>query len=734
MIDLLTALFLTSAYAQDVGVLEGIAFDGLTGLPLQEVAIQVGDLSMETDADGYFRAELPAGAYTVHLDAPTLKDGTVEEVFIAAGAWTELLLTFSDREAPQAIVQAPSETANAPVDDTLPTGLLTGVVTSTENGKPISGARVYVRGTSGEGVTDADGRYAIEVPIGQHDLTVLRNGFSTQSVPGTEVSEEGAVQDVALSPRGVALADFTISAPYIDGSTASLLDERKDSSNVADVLGAEEMSRSGDSNAASALSRVTGLTVVGGKYVFVRGLGDRYSSSLMNGSALPSPEPERRVVPLDLFPASILESVVIQKSYSPDMPGAFGGGVVQLRTKRVPREFSAEVGISGSYLHGTSFQQGLDYAQGPTDWMGIDGGWRDLPKSVANASANSPLEEGDMFSDRGYSAEELEALGEAMPNRWNTIARELPPGYGVDMSIGNGTTIGPVALGGLAALTFGNDWQSQAFTRRYFLVGEGGDLERSHVYDFNQSTNEIQAGAFLTTGLEAFGQAIQYTGSIVRSTEDMARVYEGYNRDVGDDIRVTRLRWVERQLLFHHVRGEHESTPFRFDWRIMQANADRLEPDRREYRQDRETNDLWYLSDRPEGNQRFFSDLTDNTLEIGVDGTLRLNPASETPATLKVGASTLSREREVDTRRYKYFHRGVALDVLANDPEQVFTPENIGPGSLQFEEFTQPTDNYFANQSVQAYYGMTDIPITAWLQVMGGARVERRYEAANGAI
>ena len=140
------------------------------------------------------------------------------------------------------------------------------------------------------------------------------------------------------------------------------------------------------------------------------------------------------------------------------MPGAFGGGVVQLRTKRVPREFSAEVGISGGYLHGTSFQQGLDYAQGPTDWMGIDGGWRDLPKSVANASANSPLEEGDMFSDRGYSAEELEALGEAMPNR-NTIARELPP---ATASICPSATAihRPVAVGGLAV----HVWQRLAVT------------------------------------------------------------------------------------------------------------------------------------------------------------------------------------------------------------------------------------------------------------------------------
>ena len=172
------------------------------------------------------------------------------------------------------------------------------------------------------------------------------------------------------------------------------------------------MSKAGDSDAAAALSRVTGLTVVDGKYVFVRGLGERYSASLLNGAHLPSPDPERRVVPLDLIPVGLLEGIVIQKTFSPDMPAEFGGGVIALRTKTVPREFNANVSISTGYLSGTTFESGLQGRSGPLDWLGFGSRFRQLPSDVAAASDNTPLEETDMFSDRGYTAEELERYGE----------------------------------------------------------------------------------------------------------------------------------------------------------------------------------------------------------------------------------------------------------------------------------------------------------------------------------
>jgi outer membrane receptor for ferrienterochelin and colicin len=123
-----------------------------------------------------------------------------------------------------------------------------------------------------------------------------------------------------------------------------VIEEQRSSSSVSTVLGSEQISRNGDSDVASALRRASGLTIIGGKFVFIRGLGERYSTTLINGSAIPSPDPTRRVVPLDLFPTTFIDSILVQKSYSVDRPGEFAGGTLDMRTKRVPDEFFVKFG------------------------------------------------------------------------------------------------------------------------------------------------------------------------------------------------------------------------------------------------------------------------------------------------------------------------------------------------------------------------------------------------------
>src|SRR5690554_5371784 len=136
-------------------------------------------------------------------------------------------------------------------------------------------------------------------------------------------------------------ADSTVDEIVVMGrlrdSARSLVMERIEQPFAAEVVGIEQISRAGDSDVATALRRVTGLTLVDGKYIYVRGLGERYSSATLNGAEIPSPELSRNVIPLDLFPSSILESVKVYKAYSPDQPAGFGGGNVNIRTRGVPQ-------------------------------------------------------------------------------------------------------------------------------------------------------------------------------------------------------------------------------------------------------------------------------------------------------------------------------------------------------------------------------------------------------------
>ncbi len=747
MLPLLLLTTTTSAWAGD-GAIVGYAFVEGTGAPLGEVAVraelaegEAAPVRTTSDADGRFELVLPEGVWTVRFTPDTLQAGTVGDVGVVESRVTEMLVTFFPNVPPRASVQEPVASVREEVDPDALLVTVTGTITGPE-GETVGGARLFVRGLAVDATGGDDGAFALRLPVGEHELTVLRTGYATTTLAVTvpeAAPPEGLVVDVTLAEATNALDEMVVLAPYVEGSVASLLDERRESTSVQDVLGAEQMARSGDSDAASALSRVTGITIVDGKYVFVRGLGDRYSSSLMNGSMLPSPEPERRVVPLDLFPSSILESVVVQKSYSPDMPGEFGGGVVQLRTRRPPTGLVANASVSGAYRHGSTFRTGPQDPPGPTDWLGFDGGHRDLPESIVAASANSPLEESDIFSpDQGYSADELEVLGEAVdPTRWTPTERTLPIDRGVSLSLGHGLERGDWTLGALSALSWGNRWQKNTFDRIYYAQGEGGALEPQNTYAFDQATNEVTLGGFLTGGLGYQAQSIRYTGMVNRSTDSTARLYEGYNGDVDGTIRITRLRFVERQLAYHQLLGNHGIFDLgEADWRLVRADATRAEPDRRETRYDYEANtDNWLLSDRPEGNGIFDSTLFDQTTEIGADlrAFLRLRD-DEVPGKIQVGMLRVDRDRGVGTRRYKYFHKGPLSrdpDTLALPGSQVFVPDHTGSDGFQFEEFTRQTDNYTAGQDIRALYAMAEVPVLRWMRLMGGVRQESSEQVVS---
>ena len=166
-------------------------------------------------------------------------------------------------------------------------------------------------------------------------------------------------------------------------------DEKRGTDQVSNVVGQEQFTRSGDANIAESLKRISGLSTVGGKYVYVRGLGERYSTALMNGAFLPSPEPINRVVPMDLFPTAILESVLVQKTYSAAFPAEFGGGVMQMRTKKSTDEFFWNVTSSIGGQNNTTFKDGFTLDGGSRDWLGYDDGHRAMSGPLKRAVAGA---------------------------------------------------------------------------------------------------------------------------------------------------------------------------------------------------------------------------------------------------------------------------------------------------------------------------------------------------------
>lgn len=518
---------------------------------------------------------------------------------------------------------------------------------------------------------------------------------------------------------------------------AAYTDERRASAQVSETLSSEQISRAGDSDTGAALKRVTGLSLVDGKYVYVRGLGERYSSVLLNGAQIPSPDPTRRVVPLDLFPTEMLEGVVVQKSYSPDMPGEFAGGTIMLRTRAVPDKFIAKVSFGLGWIDGTTFEDGLRHDGGNRDWTGYDDGARELPDSIADAIADGgQIVPASPFSPDGFTPAEIESFGEDLAaGGFDTRRDSLPPNGTFAGAIGNGWDIfGGMRFGVLAALRYDHKWDNTFDEqRRVFSVQDESTLVPGREFERDKTERVIELGAFVNLGLEINADhSLGLANLLVRQTEDETRIDEGYfDGDVEQQSTFTRLEWEENELRTHQLSGQHafpELSGFNFDWQYTVSRAGREAPFARDYRYDLDQDSGEYqFSTSSSSNQITFSTLDDDADEFQARAELPL-VFGDNYLTLSAGGSVLERDRDSAIRRFQYLVGGpVANDPVlrANDSlEAILNSATIGPNGFVLREVTRGTDNYLAEQQLDAAFVSADLALGDKWRFALGARYE----------
>jgi len=426
------------------------------------------------------------------------------------------------------------------------TGRIVGRVIDAESGAPLRSAQLFLEDDSVGGTTDLNGRYRLErVPAGQHTVVAQTLGYARKSVTGVQVEAgEATLLDITMVQQAIALEGLTVSAEAEEGSAAALLDERRTASSMTEAVGAQEISRRPDSDAADVAQRMTGVTVTDGKYVFVRGLGNRYSQTSLNGSSLPSPEPEKEVVPLDLFPSDFLESLETQKSYTPDLPADFSGGSVKINMRDFPNRFTIKAGVSTSFNTNSQFQDGfLEYGGGDLDWLGFDDGTRDQPEAVERIM-------GDLRSGQRLPTNDAELIeiGEALRSldqQFAPASGDTPLNRSFNLSIGGSTPImDDGELGYFFAGTYSDSytrrddelerkWRAEAFRE------ETADISTPNVdYDFVRGMRSISWG---TIGNLTFKpsptQKISLRTTLNLNTDDEARTFTGLNdEDIGGTI------------------------------------------------------------------------------------------------------------------------------------------------------------------------------------------------------
>lgn len=556
--------------------------------------------------------------------------------------------------------------------------------------------------------------------------------YCTVILPTALVAQDDTLATGRAAPVGAGeITEIVTLGEYIP-------DEKRSTAAVSNVLDAEAFQAAGDSNVAEGLKRVSGLNLSGGRFIYIRGLGERYSNSMLNGATLPSPEPIRRVVPLDLFPASIIDSVLVQKTFSAAFPAEFGGGTVQMRTKSVPDEDFFNISGSIGYSGATTFNDGLTYLGGGKDWMGVDDGTRDLPDLLKNAIAGDrELRRANAFLPGGFSSEELEAIGESLPNNYTARTEKIKPDSSISVNFGKQGYLGDDwHVGILSNLAYSNTWDTISVTRNNYsadgVFGEEQVLNTQDVGVFRSTEQSVDTNMFVTAGVEyQDAHSIKATLLQIRKMDDLAGNLVGFLNSESVDIDQTRLEWIERDLLSTQLEGSnifYDLSELTLDWHYNESRAKRDAPDMRQYRYDyNPALDRFEFSTRGDGNTRMWSFLEDNNEDIGFSGKIYLN--SDLGLTeLKAGMARVRKDRDAAIRRFAFIAQGGIsndFDLLVNPRlDDVINADTINRRGFELKETTRNTDNYTASQELDAYYFEADMELGPQFRLLAGMRWE----------
>lgn len=619
-------------------------------------------------------------------------------------------------------------------------GVVTGTVVESSNGESIIEAQITVVGTKFKALTDLDGNYRLELPPGTYDLRVFYEGHKPRRVQRAVVAKGQTLRvDVSLEPESAEpepVREIEVTPDRSSSATQILI--RRNAANVGDAVSAQEIARTPDRNAAEAARRVVGATILDGRFVYVRGLGERYTNALLNGSPLPSPEPDRQAVPLDLFPSLVLSDISILKTFTPDMPGDFAGGSVSIHTRQPTETFQVAATLSMGVNTETTFRERLSYKGGSLDFLGIDSGKRGLPKGFPSYKLVSGI---DKPTGGKVTDEEVWAAGRRINSSMATNRSVAPPSHGLNIVAGGTIPLGSLGkLGATAALTYNRRFSivKDAIVRQFYHYPDPQSPDSPFPY-LAQVDNKGEIGNDQVSwgGLAVVSWApsndhrITFTGLTSRSSDNEARVLSGYNEGSDAELEDTRLRFLSRGLFFGELAGEHKVRSLRgmeVHYRLSGSLATLDEPDTRQTsyqlfeQADGTIGRFWNATPTLSG-QHFFGSQSERALGGALDVTLPVLEG-KTPLRAKAGAFLQLRERDFDTRRFHFRQQtGVSFTEYIRPADEIFTDENIGP-IVDFNEWTQATDSYVASTDLYAGYLMADFTPAPWIRLIGGARVE----------
>lgn len=600
------------------------------------------------------------------------------------------------------------------------TGEIRGKVTSQENGEPIVRATVRLVDMKLGAITDLNGVYTIrKVPPGTYKVRVTFLGYRTEEIDNVVVGDGVIRLDIVMETEALRTGEVVVTAQATRGTEGALLNERRKSAVMSDGISAAQIRRLPDASGADALSRVTGLSIVGSRFVNVRGVNERYNNTQLNGVTMVSTDPGKRAFSFDLVPASLLENTVVAKTFTPDLPGDFSGGLVQLNTIDFPDQGTLRLSLSGGYSDGTTFRQMQLGPRGATDFLGMDDGTRAMPGDFPDT--------GKINTNNGYSAGEVAGYARRFNNNFRSTSLTAAPNLNAVISYGNRFSLFDNDFGVIAALSYRNGYEQTAIRRYDTLIGTE--------YKFNlsgfQSEYSVLWGGILNLSYKLSDlHTISVKNTYNRIAEDQYTNVNGLinNGEIENQRYV--FQYLERSFYNGQINGDHLFPALgglRMQWRGFGTLGERDEPDLRRMGYVRQAGDtsarfqavLSPSLTNPYGAGRIFSNLQEELAGFGADFTLPLGDFR-----LKFGALNENKSRVYKVRSFAYILNNRSVQLSFAGLDTLYDAHHIDSTALSMEEFTTVGDSYGGESHLRAGYLMADLPF----QVL-----EQRFRAILGA-
>lgn len=630
------------------------------------------------------------------------------------------------------------------------TSIVKGIVLDDKTGKTMPGVDVNILNTKLATSTDFDGNFIIrDVPVGTYELQFSTSSYKTKIISEVIVKADDATNiTVSLVESKNELKEVVITRTKAKvESVKSLLLQQKNSASVSDGISAETIKRTPDKNTSDVLKRISGASIQDNKFVIIRGLNDRYNTAILNGGTLPSSEPDRKAFSFDIFPSNMLDNLIITKTATPDLPGEFAGGVIQINTKAVPDKDFQSISVGSGYNTVTTFKTQRTYEGSPTDILGFDNGTRDLPSSFPSKENFALLNNQERLN-----------LAKSLNYDWGIKDARFKPNTSLQYTLGKHYNFGDKVFGMLFSLTHNTTNNFNEVNRKDY---DDSPRVLQVNYDDKNYTEQVLTAALANFSLKLnANNNFSFKNIFSINSTDLVVERSGLP-DVEETLFInSNVRWFTSNKIYSgQLNGDHyfETPKIKLNWTGFYSDINRNVPNlRRNAYQTANPNSTIPSETIPSANvgistgstdnggQMFFSENKESIAGAKFDLSRKFTIGEEFVNEIKIGAFAQERKRDFYSRQLFFVTGGGQIgndfnrDLLKLPNETIFSQANLGevsPGVNGFStyELTKPNDDYQAGSKLNAAYIMFDNKYKG-VRLIWGARLENFVQTLNTSL